>query len=182
MMKATFTETNGVPGLSNLTNITPTGMNWNEPGTFNPDGTSLLFTGSTNNSNQQGMDQYLLNMQSGQLTDLTNSSTTWDEHGVFSPDGEKIIFASAYPYRDDPTASQVLGVKLEFMLMNKDGSGLTQLTHFKTPGYPEYNSGIAAVGTFTRTAVPPVCGNLSIRTMKIGRCPFKDHAATIIFL
>jgi hypothetical protein len=32
------------------------------------------------------------------------------------------------------------------MLMNKDGSGLTQLTHFHTPGYPEYSkeNGIAA--------------------------------------
>jgi hypothetical protein len=33
-----------------------------------------------------------------------------------------------------------------FMLMNKDGSGLTQLTHFHTPGHPEYSpkNGIAA--------------------------------------
>jgi hypothetical protein len=32
------------------------------------------------------------------------------------------------------------------MLMNRDGSGLIQLTHFREPGYPEYSrrGGIAA--------------------------------------
>jgi Tol biopolymer transport system component len=78
------------------------------------------------------------------LTNLTRSPTVWDEHGRFSPDGEKIIFMSAYPYRADPKASKVLSIKTEFMLMNKDGSGLTQLTHFREKGFPEYPSGIAA--------------------------------------
>jgi hypothetical protein len=33
--------------------------------------------------------------------------------------------------------SATLSIKTEFMLMNTDGSGLQQLTHFRTPGYPE---------------------------------------------
>jgi hypothetical protein len=35
------------------------------------------------------------------------------------------------------------------MLMRKDGSGLSQLTHFREPGHPEHPSGIAAVATWS---------------------------------
>ncbi|MCI0557091.1 MAG: hypothetical protein MN733_01240 [Nitrososphaera sp.] len=140
---ADFEEKNGIPSFTNLKNITPKGMSWNEPGGFHPDNESLLITGSIE-KDAQGMDQYILNIRTGNLANLTNSPIVWDEHGRFSPDGEKLIFMSAYPYRDNPSASKVLGIKTEFMLMNKDGTGLTQLTHFRESGYPEYPSGIAA--------------------------------------
>jgi Tol biopolymer transport system component len=140
---ADFQEKDGKPTFSNQKNITPKGMNWNEPGNFSPDGVSLLFSGSRE-KDAQGMDLFILNINSGHVTNLTNSPTVWDEHGVFSPDGEQIILMSAYPYRADPKASKILSIKTEFMLMNKDGSGMTQLTHFREPGYPEYPSGIAA--------------------------------------
>ncbi|MCZ7648367.1 MAG: hypothetical protein M5U26_24430 [Planctomycetota bacterium] len=138
----------GMPILSNLRDITPKGMHWNEPGNFAPDDESLLLTGSVE-KDAQGMDQYILNVRTGKLVNLTNSPKVWDEHGVFSPDGEKILFMSAHPYRDDPKASQVLGIKTEFMLLNRDGSGLTQLTHFRAPGHPEFPSGIAAIGAWS---------------------------------
>jgi uncharacterized protein (TIGR03437 family) len=145
LTQADFDTPNGIPTFSNLRNITPPGMNWNEPGNFHPDNETLLFTGS-NQADAEGMDLYTLNIRTAKLVDLTNSPTVWDEHGVFSPDGEKIIFMSAYPYRSDPSSSQILTIKTEFMLMNKDGSNLTQLTHFRQPGYPEYSSagGIAS--------------------------------------
>jgi Tol biopolymer transport system component len=142
-----FEERNGVPIFSNLRNITPKDMHWNEPGNFHPDDVSLLFSGSSE-KDAQGMDIYSLNINTGRLTNLTNSPTVWDEHGVFSPDGRKVIFMSAHPYRADPKASKVLSIKTEFMLMNADGSDLTQLTHFKERGYPEYADGIAAVAVW----------------------------------
>ena len=46
---------------------------------------------------------------------------------------------SSYPFRDSPGVHKTLSLKTEFMLMNKDGSGLQQLTHFNTPGYAESN-------------------------------------------
>jgi Tol biopolymer transport system component len=140
---ADFEERDGIPRYTNLRNITPKDMPWNEPGNFAPDSVSLLLSGSVE-KDAQGMDQYILNIKSGKLTNLTNSPKVWDEHGRFSPDGEKIIFMSAYPYRADPKASQVLTIKTEFMLMSKDGSELTQLTRFREPGSPQYPSGIAA--------------------------------------
>ena len=148
LVLADFQEQNGVPGYAHQRNITPTGMNWNEPGNFGPDGVSLVLSGSTE-KDAQGTDQYILNVRTGGLTNLTRSPTVWDEHGVFSPDGEKILFMSAYPYRSDPNASKVLSIKTEFMVMNRDGGGIVQLTHFRQPGYPEYPSGIAANGVWS---------------------------------
>jgi Tol biopolymer transport system component len=134
----------GAPRYANLKDITPKGMHWNEPGNFHPDNESLLLTGSVD-KDAQGMDQYILNIKSGKLTNLTNSPTVWDEHGLFSPDGEKIIFMSAYPFRADPNSSKILSIKTEFMLMNKDGTGLTQLTHFYSKeSQKRKNGGMAA--------------------------------------
>lgn len=143
LMLADFDDAGGTPRFFNRKNITPVGMHWNEPGNFSPDNVSVLFSGSVE-KDATGMDIHMLNIQTGKLTNLTNSPTVWDEHGVFSPDGEKIIFMSAYPYRTDRSASKVLSIKTEFMLMNKDGSGLAQLTRFKEPGHPESSEGIAA--------------------------------------
>ncbi len=143
-----FSVVDGRPTFTNKKNITPSGMNWNEPGNFSSDNATLLFTGSTE-KDAQGMDQYLLNIKTGRLKNLTNSPTVWDEHGMFSPNGKKIFFMSAYPYRSDANASKVLTIKTEFMLMNSDGSNLRQLTHFKTPGYEESSDGIAANGVWS---------------------------------
>jgi len=170
MMEADVVIRNGVPALANFKDITPQGMFWNEPGNFAPDGESFVFTGSVE-KDAEGMDQYTLNIRTGKLTNLTNSPTVWDEHGVFSPDGKKILFMSAYPYRDDPKASQVLTIKTEFMLMNSDGSGLTQLTHFKTPGYPESSDGIAANGAWS-----PDGKSLSLRQLFFPR--YQDWTIT----
>ena len=143
MILADFEEKDGVPTFTNLRNITPNGMNWNEPGNFHPDNETLVFSGS-DQKDAQGMDIYTLNIRTMELTNLTKSPTVWDEHGVFSPSGERIVFMSAFPYRDDPTASQILWIRTEAMLMNKDGSNLQQLTHFRKPGYRESSQGIAA--------------------------------------
>lgn len=133
----------GVPYFPRVKNITPEGMHWNEPGNFSPDGVSVLLSGSTE-KDQQGMDQYILNINTLALKNLTNSPTVWDEHGCFSPDGESIIFMSAHPYRSDPSASKTLTIRTEFMLMDKNGGGLTQLTHFKERGHAQYSDGTAA--------------------------------------
>lgn len=148
LTQADFVDNNGIPELRNRKNITPSGMNWNEPGNFSPDNESLVLSGSTE-KDAQGMDQYILNIRTGKLTNLNNTPTVWDEHGLFSPDGEKVVFMSAYPYRDDPNSSKVLTIKTEFMLMNKDGSALTQLTHYRTPGFPESQNAIAAVAVWS---------------------------------
>jgi Tol biopolymer transport system component len=141
----------GGPVVTNRRDITPSGMHWNEPGNFHPDGRTLLLTGSVL-ADAQGQDQYLLDLVDRRLTNLTNSPTVWDEHGVFSPDGGSIIWMSSWPYRADPDSGKILTIKTEFMRMRADGSGLVQLTHFLAPGFPESSPshGIAACAEWSR--------------------------------
>eukprot|EP01112_Ceratiomyxa_fruticulosa_P021537 TRINITY_DN760_c0_g1_i2.p1 TRINITY_DN760_c0_g1~~TRINITY_DN760_c0_g1_i2.p1 ORF type:complete len:378 (-),score=68.78 TRINITY_DN760_c0_g1_i2:190-1323(-) len=152
LIRANFEIVNGLPTINNETNITPNGMNWNEPGCFNPvNGDLLYLTGSFDDSNQQGMDQYVLNVRTGDLVDLNNTPSIWDEHGLVSPNGKLLIFTSAYPYRADSSSSTVAGYKTEIMMMNAvNGSGQVQLTHFRTPGYVESGDASAAVAFWNR--------------------------------
>ncbi len=133
-------DATGSLSFTNLRDITPAGANWVEPGNFAPDGKSLLITADIGLTDPQGMDQFILDITTGNTRNLTNSPDQWDEHGMFSPDGRKILFMSSYPYRAEPLSHYTLFLKTEFMLMNSDGSGLQQLTHFNVLGYGESNT------------------------------------------
>ncbi len=80
--------------LLNIRNITPAGAMWVEPGTFSPDGRSLLITADIGMADPQGQDQYVLDVVTGAVRNLNNTPRIRDEHGVFSPDGEKVLFIS----------------------------------------------------------------------------------------
>ena len=142
-------------------------MHWNEPGTFSPDNVSLLLSGSVE-KDAQGMDIYKLNIQTGRAVNLTNSPTVSDEHGVFSPDSEKIIFMSAHPYRADPSASNMLSIKTEFMLMNEDGTGLTQLTHIRSRGIRNRRKASLQWVSGIMMAAPSLSGSSSSRNINTG--------------
>lgn len=151
LIMADFDDSDGVPKMTNLRNITPDDTFWVEPGNFSPNGHDLLLsadTGFPDHSKVQGQDQYVLNVDTGQVTNLTNTPTIWDEHGVYSPDGEKIMFMSSLPY---PNNSTIWNIKTEFMLMDKDGSNLRRVTRYFEKGAPEYSekNGIAAVGAWS---------------------------------
>ena len=141
-----FVDSTGIPLLKNTSDITPTGARWVEPGNFSSNGVSLLISSDVGMTNAQGQDQFILNVNNGNIQNLTNSPMVWDEHGVFSPDGAKVLFMSSYPYRADTNSYHTLTIKTEFMLMDTDGSQLQQLTHFCDTGYIESDSGIAATG------------------------------------
>ena len=148
MVIADFSEVRGKPTFSNMRNITPKGALWLEPGNFGPDGRSLLITADIGMKDPQGQDQYILDVDSGQITNLNTTPKIWDEHGVFSPDGEKVFFMTSYPFRDDPWRHGFLSLRAEFMLMDRDGSNLRQISHFLDPKKPntDKKNGIAANG------------------------------------
>ena len=141
----------GHPVFANKRDITPAGAKWVEPGNFAPDGRHMLISSDIGLKNAQGQDQWMLDVDSGELRNLTNSPAVWDEHGLFSPGGRKITFMSSYPYRNDPNASKATSLQTEIMEMDADGSHLQQITHFNVPGYPESQGGptVAAFGQFT---------------------------------
>jgi len=143
---------NGAPYFTNHRNITPAGAKWVEPGNFAPDGKSLLITADIGLKDPQGMDQFILNVDTGEVRNVTNTPDIWDEHGVFSPNGRKIFFMSSYPFRENHLFSTLLFLKTEFMLMDRDGSNLQQLTYFNSQGHVESNApgrgSVAAIGGF----------------------------------
>lgn len=145
---ADFVDVDGKPALVNIRDITPAGATWLEPGNFSPNGHDLALNADIGMDDAQGQDQYILNVDTGEIRNLTRSPHVWDEHGVFSPDGRKLFFMSSYPYRDKKNSYKVFGLKVDFMLINADGTGLQQVSHFNTPGSAEYYKGGAtpAVG------------------------------------
>ena len=158
-------------------NITPPDTYWVEPGNFSPNGRDLLL------SADQGFPDHSKVTRTGPIHSGYNNRcddesdetpTVWDEHRVFSPDGKKILFMSSYPYRSDPSSSSVLGLKSEFMMMDRDGSHLQQISHFNTPGYTESSIGraAAAVGGWNpdgRLVFRSCCS----QSMKRGRSSFR---------
>jgi len=150
LMQSEFaTDAAGNAVFTSTKDITPKGAVWVEPGNFSPDGKTVLLSADIGLDDARGQDQYTLDITTGKVVNLTNSPKIWDEHGVFSPDGKKILFMSSYPYRHKKNSYKIKSIKTEFMLMNADGSGLTQLTRFRTKGSPEYHDGIAAIGFFS---------------------------------
>jgi hypothetical protein len=143
-------NSNGVPSLTNIQDITPAGAKWIEPGNFSPDGQHMLLSSDIGLTDAEGQDQWVLDINTGKLQNLTNSPNVWDEHGFYSPSGKKISFMSSYPYRSDPTSFKTYTLETEFMLMDADGGHLQQLTHFNVPGYPESqpNRTVAAIAWF----------------------------------
>lgn len=140
----------GVPSFKNRKDITPQGARWVEPGNFAPDGKHLLISADIGMKDAQGQDQFVLNIDSGDVTNLTKTPKVWDEHGVYSPDGRKVSFMSSYSYRGKSNSYKMTSLQTEIMLMDSDGGRLQQITHFNAPGYPESQKKktVAAVGVF----------------------------------
>jgi len=107
-----------------------------------PDGTRLLLAGNLSGQDEFGMDLYLYDLGTGALKDLTNDPTEWTEGAAITPDGKKILYMSNKGYPVDPANKHWYWqkTKREYWVMNLDGSGKRQVTHFNTPGYQESRS------------------------------------------
>jgi len=80
---------------------------------------------------------YITDLEGGSLVRLTHTSYNHDENPGFSPDSERIVWSRA---------KGAVGDRVEFYIMNADGSNIKQLTHFTEPGYPEYIKGPSGAG------------------------------------
>ena len=179
LLTADFAVVDGTPTFRNKLDITPANAKWIEPGNMHPDGRHLAISTDIGLTDAQGQDQWSLDVVNGDLEQLTNTPTVWDEHGLYSPDGKKLVFMSSYPYQSDPSSDQTFSLRTEFMMMNADGTGLQQLTHFNVPGYSESQTGntVAAVAGFTddgthlmATVMAPEFGKTNWRIDFAGPC------------
>ncbi len=150
-------DANGVPHLEHALNITPKSPvgHWFEPHEFSPDDTKLLLASDMGIPRLIAQDIFTIdvsgiNLATGEIknevvTDLTNSPDQWDEHAFYSPNGKLITWISSSPFSaSGPVENN--NVRTELMLMNADGSGKVQLTHFNTPsGYRESTPGYRSI-------------------------------------
>jgi hypothetical protein len=129
LMIGDFVISGDVPSLQNVSDITPAGGKFYEAHGFSADGGTVVFTSDMETTSRWEMNIWVMNLSDKKMTKLTKNGA-WNEHAQYSPSGKKIVYMSSEPY---PGTS----LKTDLMIMNSDGSGKAQLTHFNMPGYPE---------------------------------------------
>lgn len=151
---ADFSIENGQPRLSNIQTLRPGGLQLYETHGFSPDGRRILFSGIPEGQYYYDMEIYVLDVSSARLSRLT-SNDEWDEHAHFTLDGRRVIWASSagIPQRKTPGA-----LRLDYWIMNDDGSAQRRLTRFNDPAAPECRPGGTVAADFDwgpdgRTAV-----------------------------
>ena len=130
LMIGDFSFVNGIPQLSNVQDITPNGIEFIEPGQFSPDGRSVVVSSDVGATPNNRMNVLEIDLATDTYVDLTkDSDLVWHEHPSYTPDGQHIIYMSGIPWHP---------LSADLVMINRDGSGWTQLTHFNDPGYAEY--------------------------------------------
>ena len=107
---------------------------------FSPDDRHILFSGAPRRGDYFDLEIYAFDLATSRLTQLTRNHE-WDEHAQFTADGKRIVWASSegVAQRKDPR-----DLKLDYWIMNDDGSGRQRLTRFNDPSAPEFRPGTVA--------------------------------------
>ncbi len=130
---ADFKVVSGAPQISNIKTFQPGNEVFYESHGFSADNSKIIFTSNFYNTVHAltNSNVYTLNLNTGAVVQLTSQG--YNEHAIYSPDSQKIVWMSS--------SGEAGGGRTEYWLMNQDGSGKTQLTHFNTSGYLEYSGG-----------------------------------------
>ena len=108
---------------------------------FSPDGTQILFSGAEQEGHYYDMEIYVMDLTTGVTVQLTDNDE-WDEHAHFTPDGQSIVWVSTEGIHQERGVSLEDALdnppKLEYWIMNKDGSDKCRLSGFNYAGAPEY--------------------------------------------
>lgn len=117
---------------------------------FSNDDEKILFSGDLEYGQPpHGMDIHELTLKSGKFEKMTDTSEHWDEHSFFSPDGKMIAWMSSSGFDirwgDVDKHDFHKTLMTDLWIMDADGSDKQRLTHFNTPGHPEYMDGVRTV-------------------------------------
>ena len=142
-------DTAGAPSLQNIQTIHPgaTPYLMYESHGFSPGGDTIYFSSPMDNTEYYDWDIYAYGLTDSQLTNLTHSLGVWDEHTHVSPDGTKIVWSSSQGTPLDTARHD--SIRLDWWMMDIDGSNKKQISHFNTPGYPEYTPGRKGCSDFS---------------------------------
>ena len=105
--------------------------------------TEIILSGNLDGQHEYGMDEYVLDTQTGRLRNLTNTPTLWEEDATVTPSGQIIFMSNAFsPFVYDFSNPGWSAQKMErdYIIMSSDGSNQQRLTYFNDPSAPEYLS------------------------------------------
>lgn len=146
---ADFAIEDGEPRMSNVQTLAPGDLQLYEVHGFSPDDERIIFSGVPKGEYYYSFEIYTLDLARGELRQLTDNDD-WDEHAHFSPDGRLIIWASTTGIPQTKTYSSAELVRnpprLDYWVMNADGSNKRRLTRFNDPNAPEYVDSPVGVG------------------------------------
>jgi hypothetical protein len=138
---ADFTIENGEVHLSHVQTLRPGNLQLYEVHGFSPDGTKILFSGVKSGGYYYDMEIYIMDVKTGEYQQLTDNDE-WDEHAHFTLDGKYIVWVSSEGINQNKGDSldDIIEYppKLEYWIMNVDGSNKQRLSGFNHAGAPEY--------------------------------------------
>jgi len=120
-----FDETG--PRLTKVERHQPGGSGWYENHGLSPDGRSLLFTSTFEETKPFHANVYSFDVPSSRLKLLARGK--WNEHALFSPSGRRIVWMTG---NDNPNRGT------DYWAMNPDGSDKVRLTDWNNPASPAY--------------------------------------------
>lgn len=146
---ADFTVGEDGPLLNNIQTLRPQGLQLYEVHGFSPDGKTILFSGIEKGGYYYDMEIYLMNLSTHSLTQLTVNDE-WDEHAHFIAGGSHIVWVSSegVPQPKRKTLEDIIQdpPKLEYWIMNPDGTDKRRLSFFNDPSNPAYMDITGGVG------------------------------------
>ncbi len=138
---ADFTIEKGEIHLSHSETLRPGNLQLYEVHGFSPDGTKILFSGVENGGYYYDMEIYIMDVKTGEYEQLTDNDE-WDEHAHFTRNGQHIVWVSSegIPQNKGDSLEDIMvnPPKLEYWIMNVDGSNKKRLSGFNHPDAPEY--------------------------------------------
>ena len=125
--------------ITNVQTLKPNNLQMYEPHGFSSDGTHILFSAAEQEGHYYDMEIYIMDITTGDVVQLTDNDE-WDEHAQFTPDG--IIWVSSEGIPQERGVSMEDAVnnppKLEYWIMERDGSNKRRLSGFNNADAPEY--------------------------------------------
>lgn len=144
---ANFSTENGLT-LENIRTLQPENLQLYEVHGFSSDGEKILFSGVEEGRYYYDMEIYTMDLHTGGVTQLTDNDE-WDEHAHFAPDG-RIVWVSSegipQPKGDSLQDTIANPPKLDYWIMNEDGSHKYRLSGFNHPDAPEYVAVPGSIG------------------------------------
>lgn len=98
---------------------------------FSPDGKSIAYQSAKDLSAPRYL--FIRSLDGKSVRQLTNTPDVADNYPSFSPDGEKIVFARSQYFHNGKRGENTWS-DIDVFLINRNGSGLRQLTRFHSQG------------------------------------------------